>query len=55
MAGIVGLVVALALPRSRDSIEFGIGLDWRNLPGTVLGFFAACRIWRAMIDTHKPK
>jgi hypothetical protein len=50
-AVIVGLLMELAFPSPGDS-DIGVGLTWRNLPGTVLGFFAACRTWRAMIDHH---
>lgn len=49
-AGVVGFFTVLIFPSPSGSLEFGIGLDWRNLPGAVLGFLAACRTWRAMID-----
>ncbi len=46
VAVIVGLIVALIFPPHGDRVMVGVGLDWRNLPGTILGFFAARQSWR---------
>jgi hypothetical protein len=35
-------------------VVVGVGLDWRNLPGTILGFFAARQSWRKHVS-RKPK
>jgi hypothetical protein len=34
---------------SGDAKVIGIGLDWRNLPGNILGFFAARQFWRTHV------
>jgi hypothetical protein len=39
-AMLCGFLMNMLFPPSHDLIFAGIGLDWRNLPGTVIGLFA---------------
>jgi hypothetical protein len=55
VAVIVGLVVALIFPPHGDRVLVGVGLDWRNLPGTILGFFAARQSWRKHVSLKTSK
>lgn len=50
VAIVVGLIMVLVFPPSGGgNVLVGIGLDWRNLPGTILGFFAARQSWRTHV------
>jgi hypothetical protein len=50
VAVVVGFIILLVFPPSGgDNVVIGIGLDWRNLPGTILGFFAARQSWRTHV------
>lgn len=55
VAVIVGLVVTLIFPRHGDRVLVGVGLGWRNLPGTILGFFAARQSWRKHVSLKASK
>jgi hypothetical protein len=46
---IIGIVVALIFPWPGDHAFVGIGIGWRNLPGTILGFLAAVQSWRTHV------
>jgi hypothetical protein len=52
---IIGVVIGLIFPPPGDHSLVGIGLDWRNLPGTILGFFAARQSWRTHVRRPPPK
>lgn len=49
VAIVVGWVIAMIFPPPGGRFLVGVGLDWRNLPGTVLGFFAARHSFRASV------
>lgn len=49
---IVTVIIESVFPSGQGTRKFGIGLNWRLLPGMVLGFLLACRTWRWMIDDH---
>jgi hypothetical protein len=38
---VCGLIMNLLFPPAHDTFLAGVGLGWRNLPGTILGLFAA--------------
>ena len=46
VAGFVGFAVLLVFPTAGgESSMVGIGMDWRNLPGPLLGLVAARQSW----------
>jgi hypothetical protein len=49
IAVVVGLAMLYIFPPRQPAVMVGIGTDWRNLPGTVLGFFAAAHSWRSSL------
>src|SRR2546423_432854 len=53
VAVVVGLGMAMLFPPSGGRFMAGIGLDWRNLPGTVLGLFAGARSFRASVGAER--
>ena len=57
VAVVIGFIMALIFPPGNGgNVVVGVGLDWRNLPGTILGFFAARQSWRTHVrrPTQKP-
>jgi hypothetical protein len=48
VAVFTGFVLALAFPPAAP-VVVGLGLDWRNLPGTLLGLLAARQSWRTHV------
>jgi len=50
VAIIVGLIMVMIFPSHEKLVMVGVGLDWRNLPGTILGFFAARQSWRKHVS-----
>lgn len=44
-----GLLMLWFFPPEGRQFLAGVGLDWRTLPGTVLGLFAAIRTFRSSI------
>jgi hypothetical protein len=50
VAVIVGFVVTFFVPPANgEHIMLGIGFNWRNLPGTILGLFAGIQSFRASV------
>ena len=48
VAVLVGLVMAMIFPRpGEQTVMAGIGLDWRNIPGAILGCLAGLQSFRA--------
>lgn len=48
VAFIVGLALLLVFP-TKEAAVVGIGIDWRNLPGSLLGIWAGVYAWKASI------
>ncbi|MHA3774491.1 hypothetical protein ACXR0O_23450 [Verrucomicrobiota bacterium sgz303538] len=55
VAVILGIIMHLVFPTSGDRIGAGIGLDWRNLPGTILGILAGIQSFHRSIKDPKNK
>src|SRR4051812_47518185 len=53
VAIIVGFIMMLVFPPAGERVMVGIGLDWRNVPGTLLGIFAGIHSFRASIREPK--
>jgi membrane associated rhomboid family serine protease len=49
VAIVIGFGMAIIFPPSGERFIIGISLDWRNLPGTVVGLFAGVKSFRASI------
>ena len=49
VAVLVGLGMAMIFPPPGGRFMAGIGLDWRNLPGTILGLLAGVQSFRASV------
>lgn len=43
---IVGIIIGIIFPPPGGHSFVGVGADLHNLPGTILGFFAAVQSWR---------
>ena len=43
----VGLAMILVFPPNHEHVLVGLGLNWRNLPGTILGLLAGIHSFRA--------
>jgi hypothetical protein len=56
VAVVVGLGMAMLFPRPGGSVVMvGIGPDWRNIPGAVLGLLAGIQSFRASTRGRKKK
>ncbi len=55
VAVVIGMGMAMLFPPSGGRFMAGIGLDWRNLPGTILGLFAGVQSFRASVRGPKKK
>lgn len=56
VAVIVGMIMAIFFQRPNQQLIFaGIGLDWRNIPGTILGLLAGIHSFRASIKRRNGK
>jgi hypothetical protein len=53
VAVIIGLGVAILFPPPGGRFMAGVGFDWRNLPGTVLGLLAGIQSFRASVRGPK--
>ena len=54
VALVVGFVMVLLFPPASDGeVTVGIGMNWRNLPGTILGVWAGVHSFRASIKVSK--
>jgi hypothetical protein len=50
VAVIVGFIMAMVFPPPPgEYVHVGIGLNWRNLPGTILGLLAGIQSFRASV------
>jgi TRAP-type C4-dicarboxylate transport system permease small subunit len=50
VAVVVGFGVTFFVPPANgEHIVLGIGFNWRNLPGTILGLFAGIQSFRASV------
>ncbi len=54
VAFIVGLALLLIFPTKGPAVV-GIGLDWRNLPGTILGLWAGIHGWKTVMRKARAK
>ncbi len=54
-AVLVGAAMFMLFPSRRHVVVAGIGLDWRNIPGTVLGLLAGWQSFRASVSGTKGK
>ena len=54
VAFIVGLALVMIFPPEGIAVV-GIGLDWRNLPGTLLGIWAGIHGWKASMRSAQKK
>jgi len=53
VAVLVGVVMAMVFPRPGEQLVMaGIGLDWRNIPGAILGCLAGFQSFRASIKNR---
>jgi hypothetical protein len=57
VAAVIGLVMVMVFPAPSGSsrVMVGIGSDWRNIPGTILGLLAGIQSFRASIRGPKKK
>jgi hypothetical protein len=56
VAVVVGFIVTFFVPPPQgETVRLGIGWDWRNLPGTILGLFAGIQSFRASVRGPKQK
>jgi hypothetical protein len=56
VAIVVGLIVTMFVPPPHgEAVKLGVFLDWRNLPGTILGLLAAIQSFRALVKEPKKK
>lgn len=53
VAVVVGFIMVLIFPPSGQRVMVGVGLDWRNLPGTILGILAGIHSFRASVNRPK--
>ena len=53
IAVVIGLGMALLFPPGRGDFMAGVSLDWRNLPGTILGLLAGIQSFRASVRGSK--
>jgi hypothetical protein len=54
VAVLVGFIVTFFIPPADGHIvQLGIGMDWRNLPGTILGLLAGIQSFRASVRPKK--
>ena len=53
VAIVIGFIMALLFPSDGDRFVVGIGMNWRNLPGTVLGLLAGIHSFRTSIREPK--
>jgi Na+/H+-dicarboxylate symporter len=55
VAVVVGLGMAILFPPGRGNFMAGISLDWRNLPGTILGLLAGIQSFRRSVRGPRKK
>jgi hypothetical protein len=55
VAVLTGAAMVHVFPPQRDTGFVGIGFDWRNLPGTLLGILAGIHSWRASLRAAEKK
>ncbi|MGA2604097.1 MAG: hypothetical protein ABSG14_07700 [Verrucomicrobiia bacterium] len=54
VAVVCGMIMVMVFPTQRATVV-GIGGDWRNLPGTILGVLAGVQSWRVSLRKAKEK
>ena len=54
VALICGFVLLMIWPTQGPALV-GIGMDWRNLPGTILGILAGVQSWRVSLRKAREK
>jgi len=54
VAIIVGLALLMIFP-TKDPAVVGIGTDWRNIPGTLLGVWAGVHGWKTVMRKAREK
>jgi hypothetical protein len=56
VAVVVGFIVTFFVPPANSqTVRLGIGIDWRNLPGTILGLLAGIQSFRVSVKGSKKK
>ena len=56
VAIVIGYIVTMFVPPPHgETVKLGVFLDWRNLPGTILGLLAAIQSFRASVRDSKKK
>ncbi len=55
VAVVIGMGMAMLFPPPGGIFMAGISLDWRNLPGTILGLLAGVQSFRASVRGPKKK
>jgi hypothetical protein len=55
VAVIVGFCISSLFPPPGGQFAVGIGLDWRNVPGAILGLLAGIQSFRASIRERPQK
>ena len=55
VAIVIGMGMAMVFPPADGRFTAGIGLDWRNLPGTLLGLLAGAQSFRVSVRGPKKK
>lgn len=56
VAVVVGAIMGMIFTGPNEhAVMAGIGLDWRNIPGTILGALAGLQSFRASIKGRKKK
>jgi hypothetical protein len=54
VAVVVGFIITFFVPPANDErVALGIGLNWRNLPGTILGLLAGIQSFRVSVRGKK--
>jgi hypothetical protein len=54
LAFIIGLALLMIFPTKGPAVV-GIGMDWRNLPGTLLGLWAGVHGWKTVMRKAREK
>jgi len=54
VAVICGFIMLMVFPTQGQALV-GIGMDWRNLPGTILGIWAGLHSWRVSLRKVQEK
>ena len=55
VAGVIGFVMVMIFPPAGKTVMVDIGLDWRNIPGTLLGLLAGVQSFRRSVRPPQKK